>query len=55
MACHFHILDEKTALFRGAGLNLTCEWILGKYTVQKEDLVDIYEKALPEPLHQYLL
>ena len=35
-------------------VQLTCEWILGKYNVQKDDLVDIYEKALPEPLHQYL-
>ena len=51
-------LDEKTEMFiRGYCLgtvNLTCEWILGKYNVQKEDLVDIYEKALPEPMHQYL-
>lgn len=51
-------LDEKTEMFiRGYCLgtvNLTCEWILGKYAVQKEDLMDIYEKCLPEPLHQYL-
>ena len=58
LASGLNELDEKTEMFIRCyclgTVNLTCEWILGKYNVQKDDLVDIYEKALPEPLHQYL-
>lgn len=51
-------VDVKTEmLIRGYCLgtvNLTCEWILGKYNVNREELVEIYEKLLPEPLLEYL-
>jgi len=36
-------------------VNLTCEWILGKYDSAPNEIADIYEGALPEPLHKYLL
>lgn len=52
-------LDEKTALLARTyclgTVCLTCEWILGKYTVTPEDLAEIYENALPPPLRELLL
>lgn len=36
-------------------VNLTCEWILGKYKLSPEELADIYLNSLPLPLHPYLL
>lgn len=33
---------------------LTCEWILGRYEVSPEELADVFEKALPAPLHPFL-
>ena len=51
-------LDEKTEmyirLYCQGTVALTGEWILGKYGVEQEELVEIYEKALPMPLQQYL-
>lgn len=51
-------LDEKTEmyirLYCQGTVALTGEWILGKYGVETEELVEIYEKALPMPLQQYL-
>ncbi len=36
-------------------VNLTCEWILGKYEATPEEIAEIYEHSLPGPLHKYLL
>ena len=51
-------MDIKTEmLIRGycfGTVNLTCEWILGKYDLNGDELVDIYKKLLPDPLHIYL-
>lgn len=51
-------LDEKTEMFIRAyclgTVNLTCEWILGKYAVTPEELKEVYEGTLPEPLQRYL-
>ena len=33
---------------------LTCDWILGRYSVTPEELAEVYEKSLPEPLKEYL-
>lgn len=35
-------------------VSLTCEWVLGKYHATPEQLAEIYEKSLPEPLRPYL-
>lgn len=35
-------------------VQITCEWVLGKYQVSPEELTDVYEATLPEPLRQYL-
>ena len=35
-------------------VNMTCEWILGKYDVTPEQLADIFEQSLPAPLHPWL-
>ncbi len=34
---------------------LTCEWILGKHDATPEEIADLYESSLPEPLKQYLI
>lgn len=51
-------LDEKTDMYIRiyclGTVNLTCEWILGKYHISSQELAEIYEKSLPEPLHKYL-
>jgi AcrR family transcriptional regulator len=51
-------LDEKTEMYIRiyclGTVNLTCEWILGKYKVTPEELAEIYEKSLPSPLYRYL-
>ena len=52
-------LDEKTEMFIRiyclGTVNLTCEWIFGKYTATPEELAEIYENSLPDPLRNYLL
>lgn len=35
-------------------VQLTCEWIMGKYQASPQLLAEVYELALPEPLRQYL-
>ena len=51
-------LEEKTEMFIRiycfGTVSLTCEWILGKYSASPKELVDVYEKSLPKPLHEYL-
>lgn len=51
-------LDEKTSLLARAyclgTVCLSCEWILGKYSVTPEELAEIFEKAAPLPLLEYL-
>ena len=34
---------------------LTCEWILGKHAATPEEIAELYESSLPEPLKQYLI
>ena len=34
-------------------VQITCEWVLGKYPAGPEELTAVYEAALPEPLRQY--
>lgn len=36
-------------------VNLTCEWLLGKFQASPEELAEVYEHSLPTPLHPYLL
>lgn len=51
-------LDEKTDMYIRiyclGTVNLTCEWILDKFHISSQELAEIYEKSLPEPLHKYL-
>ena len=52
-------LDEKTAmLIRTYCLGtvcLSCEWILGKYQATPEELAEIYESTLPQPLRELVM
>ena len=36
-------------------VNLTCEWILGKYALEPEELAEVFEQSLPIPLRAMLL
>ena len=36
-------------------VNLSCEWILGTYDITPEELAEIFENSLPEPLKTVLL
>ena len=51
-------LDEKTdmliRLYVFGTVQLSCEWIVGKYEASPERLAEVYELALPETLRQYL-
>ena len=51
-------LDEKTEMliriYVFGTVQLSCEWILGKYEASPSTLAEVYEHALPEPLRQYL-
>ena len=51
-------LDEKTdmliRLYVFGTVQLSCEWIIGKYKASPERLAEVYELALPETLRQYL-
>lgn len=50
--------DEKTdmyiRLYCQGTVGLTCDWILGKYNATPEELSEIYENSLPEPLKKCL-
>ena len=47
-------LDEKTSLLARTyclgTVYLSCEWIIGKYDVTPDELAEIYENAVPQPL-----
>ena len=51
-------LDEKTEIYVRiyclGTVNLTCEWILGKYQAGKAVLREVYAEALPKPLQQFI-
>ena len=53
------LLDQKTEmcirLYCMGTVNLTCEWILGKYEVTPDERAEVYRSSLPLPLHPYLL
>lgn len=36
-------------------VGLACEWILGKIDTTLEEIAEVYEKSVPEPLKKYLL
>lgn len=50
--------DEMTAMYIRVyccgTVQLTCEWILGQYAASPEELAQVYEDTLPEPLQRYL-
>lgn len=52
-------LDVKTSmyihLYCHGTVSLTCDWVLGKYQATSEELAEIFEKSLPEPLWKYLI
>lgn len=51
-------LDEKMEmcirLYVLGTVNLTCEWILGRWQAEPKVLAEVYETSLPAPLRPYL-
>ena len=52
-------LDVKTEMYvrsycQGT-VELICDWIMGAYDVSPEELAEVFENCLPQPLHQFLL
>lgn len=52
-------LDVKTEMYvrtycQGTA-DLICDWIMGAYDVGPEELAEVFENCLPQPLHLYLL
>ena len=51
--------DEKTnmyiRLYCQGTVALTCDGILGKYHATPEELAEVYENSLPEPLKEYCI
>lgn len=51
-------LSEKTEMYVRiyclGTVHLTCEWILGKYPVNKAVLQEVYEESLPKPLQEFV-
>jgi len=50
--------DEKTEMYLRAychgTVDLTCEWVLGKYKASAQDLAEVFENCLPAPLRPLL-
>lgn len=51
-------LDELTRMYIGlychGTIGITCAWILGEYNASSEELSEVYEYSLPEPLYHLL-
>ena len=53
------VLDTKTEMYirtycHGT-VDLSCEWIMGKYDVTVEELAEVFENCMPDPLRKYLI
>ena len=52
-------LDRKTKMYIRTyclgTVNLSCEWILGKFDASPEEIAEIYEYSLPGPLEKYMI
>ena len=51
-------LDRKTEtyvrLYCMGTVRLTCEWILGRFSLSPDELAEVYLNSLPLPLRRYL-
>ncbi len=52
-------LDIKTEMciriYCGGCVDLSCDWIMGKYDVNAEELAEVFAKTIPEPARKYLI
>ena len=37
------------------GVGLACEWMLGQIDTTLEEIAEVYEQSIPDPLKKYLL
>ncbi|MBR3125048.1 MAG: TetR/AcrR family transcriptional regulator C-terminal domain-containing protein [Mogibacterium sp.] len=53
------VLDTKTEMYIRAychgTVDLSCEWIMGKYDVTVEELAEVFVNCMPDPLRKYLI
>ena len=51
-------LDRKTEMYACiyccGSIDLSCEWILGRYSTSPEELAEVFENCSPFPLRKYL-
>ncbi len=52
-------LDSKTEMYvwtycHGC-IDLSCDWIMGKYDVTAEELAEVFVKSIPEPIRRFLI
>ena len=47
-------LEMYVRLYSHGSTDLTCDWILGKFEAGTEELAEIYENSLPQPLRQLI-
>ncbi|MCR5272093.1 MAG: TetR/AcrR family transcriptional regulator [Lachnospiraceae bacterium] len=47
-------IDMMIRIYVIGTVGITCEWILGGYTAEPDVLSEVYEKAMPEMLREYL-
>lgn len=50
-----NLIDICLKLYCYGTVEITCDWILGKVKMSVDELVEVYEMSLPEPLHHYCL
>lgn len=47
-------IEQYIRVYSLGTVSLTCEWVLGRFEATPEELAEIFENALPLPLHKYL-
>ncbi len=51
-------LDEETRIYIHhychGNVALICDWVMGRFDLTADELAEVFEKALPEPLREYL-
>lgn len=45
--------DMYIKLYVSGTVGISCDWILGKFSVTRDKLAEVYKYSLPEPLKKY--
>ena len=49
-----HDLEVYVRVYIFGTVQLTCQWLLGEFDSTADHLAELFEKAVPEPLKEYL-